>query len=511
MKTVSDKLFRLIKSLTSLEKGYFKKYASKNTPGEKNNYIILFDAIDSLEIYDENLLKKKLKNSNFITQLPVYKNYLFNLILKSLNSYSTYESVSTQISGLIQEAIVLSKKALTKEALKYLNRAKDLAVKFEKTNSMFEIFAAERSILMRATDKNTYKHRAKIYKEQLEFLKLVEKHIQLSWLSDKMVLYVEQTGDFRTEEREKEIKKIMQNPLLKRYEYLKDFTSKQLFLHIHIFEQLAKDDIKKVHYYLKKEIEMINEYKIMIPSLVRTYIHTLVNYLLFSNLLKDRASVKDALIKINQLKRMIKNKIPLDVEIMILSNKCYAEIIIYTNNCDMNKGRAAAKKVEQLLRDYPAEIPTALKVVLLLNTARFWFIDRNYENSLKLINFIINDIPASFRRDLYSLSRLFQLIIHFELGNFDVLENTLETAYRFMREHKFVFDVEASLFKFLRGVLRSPDNKYKDLYEELLNELEKSAHKTQSKITLGNFDFITWVKSKTMNKTMVELQKNENN
>lgn len=507
MKTVSDDLFRLVKSLTGSEKGYFKKHTTKNTPGKKNNYLVLFEAIDNMSTYDEDLLHKKLKYTSFDKQLPVYKNYLFNLILKSLYSYSTYETVESKITELIQNAGILSKKALHKEALKLLKKAKELAVKFENTNALLEILSNERAIIMTMPDKNIYENRAKIYNDQLELLKTLDKHLKLCWLSDKMVMFVESKGDFRMEEREKEINKIMSDPIIKKYDKLKDFTSKRYFLHIHIFKQFARDDIQKIHFYLKKEIALMQDYRFMIPTFVRNYIHTLVNYLLFSNLLKDRESIKDALLKINEFKRQIKNKIPLDIEIMILANTCYAEIIIYTNNCVMNKGRSVAKKIDQLLCTYSSEIPMGLRVILLFNTSRFWFIDRNFENSLKMINSLINEIPTSFKQDLYDFSRLFQLIIHFELGNFALLEDTVEATYRFMKGRKSIFEVETAIFKFLRKILRAQRNQFKKIYEELLSDLEESKDNTQSKITLGNFDFITWAKSKLQNKTMVQLVK----
>lgn len=496
--------------MTSLEKGYFKKYAAKNTPGEKNKYIILFDAVDKMSSYDENLLHKTLNHASFAKQLPVYKNYLYNLILRSLNSFSTYETIESKINELVQNAFILSNKALYGEALKHLRKAKAIAVKFENSKSLLEILAKERSIIMRMPDKNVYENRVKIYNEQVQLLKTLEKHLKLSWLSDRMVMYVELKGDFRTEEKEKEIKKIMSDPLLKKYEELKDFTSKEHYHRIHIFEQFAKDDIQKVHYYFKKEIELIQEYKFMIPTFVRTYIQTLVNYLLFSNLLKDRECVKDALLKINELKRGMKNKIPLDIQIMILSNTCYAEILIYTKNCEMNKGRITAKRIEQLLSKYSTEIPLALRVVLFFNTAYFWFIDGNFAGSLKMINCLINEIPTSFKKDIYNLCRLLQLVMHFELGNLDLIENTIESTYRFMRERKSIYEVEAAVFKFLKGILRVQENEYMKVYEELLFDLEKSKENPQSRITLSNFDFITWVKSKIMNTPMFQLMKEKN-
>ena len=67
MKIPSDDLFKLIKSLSKQEKVYFKQYASRKK--EHNNYIVLFDFIDSMNIYDERELKTKLKSESFIKNL----------------------------------------------------------------------------------------------------------------------------------------------------------------------------------------------------------------------------------------------------------------------------------------------------------------------------------------------------------------------------------------------------------------------------------------------------------
>jgi len=510
LKTVSNELFRLIKSLTRSEKGFFKKFAARNTPGEKNNYIILFDAIDNLDIYDENLLLKKLSNASFANQLPVYKTYLFNLVLKSLQNYSTYETQDAKITELIQNAGTLGKKALHKEALKLLKKAKQIAVKHENTKAQMEILANERSILMTMPDKNIYENRVEIYKQQQELLKLLDKHCRFAWLSDCMVMHIEQRGDFRTKESEKEIRKIMSNPLIKNNSKLNDYTSKRYILHIYLFDRLAKEDLPGIQHYIKKELELMHEYKHMLPAFIRTYIQTLVNYLMFSNLLKDRKSVVEAIKLINELKRRIKNRIPLDIEIIILANSCYAEIVIYRNNCEMKKGRVTANKIEQLLKEYPAEIPLALKIALLINTYCFYFIDGNFESALKCINKVINEFPPSFKRDIYDFSRLFQLLAHFELGNYDVLENSVDSVYRFMKERKSIYGVEAAIFNFLKKALRTENSRLKPVFEELLYELEKANETPQGKITMSNFNFIRWANSKIKGRSMAELTNGAN-
>ncbi|MEL7021626.1 MAG: hypothetical protein AAGK47_08460, partial [Bacteroidota bacterium] len=55
-KTPSEKLFKLVKSLSAPEKRYFKLFVSGK--GKKDSkYILLFDAIDAMKVFDEELLK----------------------------------------------------------------------------------------------------------------------------------------------------------------------------------------------------------------------------------------------------------------------------------------------------------------------------------------------------------------------------------------------------------------------------------------------------------------------
>ena len=57
-KTPSHKLFNLVKSLSGSEKRYFKLFVNKNQTGKDNKYILLFDALDTQENYDDEALRE---------------------------------------------------------------------------------------------------------------------------------------------------------------------------------------------------------------------------------------------------------------------------------------------------------------------------------------------------------------------------------------------------------------------------------------------------------------------
>src|SRR6218665_1596671 len=123
----SEDLFRLIKSLTPAEKGYFKKSAERYSVEKDNNYVKLFDLIDSQETYDE----KELLKADFVNQLPRQKNYLQSLLLKSLQSYDSESTFTLEIENSIQQIRALLKRGQYELCRKLLLKTKKDAVSNE--------------------------------------------------------------------------------------------------------------------------------------------------------------------------------------------------------------------------------------------------------------------------------------------------------------------------------------------------------------------------------------------
>ena len=108
----SDQLFQLIKSLNKSEKRYFNLYASRHTLGEKNNYVILFDAIDKQNEYDEASILKQFKKEAFINKFSITKARLYDVILDSLTAFHSASSIDAQLKRDLHCAEILYKKTL---------------------------------------------------------------------------------------------------------------------------------------------------------------------------------------------------------------------------------------------------------------------------------------------------------------------------------------------------------------------------------------------------------------
>lgn len=89
MKTPSSQLFDLIKSLSSEEKRLYKR-TSLEKKIKTPNYILLFDAIDKLLNYDEDVLKENIKCKIPVDKLSYLKNYLQRSIIGFLENYQAF-------------------------------------------------------------------------------------------------------------------------------------------------------------------------------------------------------------------------------------------------------------------------------------------------------------------------------------------------------------------------------------------------------------------------------------
>ena len=85
---IKENLVGLVKSLTMSEKRYFNLFAARNSKGENNHYIKLFDLIDKTGSTEKRVIKKLYEDDDFMkNQFRSYKYRLYKQILKSLTSY----------------------------------------------------------------------------------------------------------------------------------------------------------------------------------------------------------------------------------------------------------------------------------------------------------------------------------------------------------------------------------------------------------------------------------------
>lgn len=134
----NDQLFELIDSMSKAEKRHFKLYSSFQS-GSKN-YVELFSFIDRQVAYNEDKIRKRFEGEKFLIQLHVTKNYLYKLILKSLESLHQNKSVKAQVPSLVNRISILSERELYNQAAKLLKKAMKMASEQELLTDLLKLY-----------------------------------------------------------------------------------------------------------------------------------------------------------------------------------------------------------------------------------------------------------------------------------------------------------------------------------------------------------------------------------
>lgn len=124
------------------------------------------------------------------------------------------------------------------------------------------------------------------------------------------------------------------------------------------------------------------------------------------------------------------------------------EMLLYVKNCDIARGRRTAKKVEDEILQYKTEVPRQIKISLLGNTAAFHIIDGNFDAALRINNILMKDSSANFRSDVHFTAKILQLLIHYEMKNYSLLDYLVPSVYKYLKSHYAIFKCEAILIDF---------------------------------------------------------------
>lgn len=138
MRTSSDLLWKLVRSMSAAEKLYFRRNFAR--PGSNSLYLRIFDALARQKTYDEEALLRKFNPSLHRRNIASQKNYLYRQLCEALIHCDTAEDSMHEIykqfqlirllrkKGMLDEAHTLWKKTVVKarhaEAFAFLNLLK---------------------------------------------------------------------------------------------------------------------------------------------------------------------------------------------------------------------------------------------------------------------------------------------------------------------------------------------------------------------------------------------------
>ncbi len=500
----STELFSLIQTLTKSEKRFFKLNSSLQS-GEKN-YLKLFDFIEKQTSYNEDELKNYFSNEKFIQHLPSEKNHLYKLVLKSLRAYYSDQSVKSQLKQDIKNVEILYQKALYKECAKFVKRAKKTAVDYEKFYYLFELIAWEKKLMEEDYEEGLFNHNLDdLIEEETRVIgqlrNLAEYHILYSKIN-----YVFRSGGFtRNEAERKVVEEISEYHLIKGKNTAISVRATSICYYIQGLCAASIRDYETALINFRKTKAILEKNQKIKSDLPNRYIYTL-NFLMHCYL--DFNDFENAEKMYKELCELNDNKEykSLDSEVKIFSTAAIGKMQILTKQGEFSKALEIIPEIDSKVEKYADKLNKEKILLIDYSKAYVYFGVGDFKQSLKLINGVLNDNEKQLRQDVYSFSRIFNLVIHFELGNFDFIEYESKSTSRFLNKHEKDYQIEKVFMKYIKKIAKEdfgPDKKI--IFEDFYTEVEELMKDPSEQVILEYFDVKSWLYSKVKRKDFAEV------
>jgi hypothetical protein len=471
--TGSDDLYSLIHSLTTEEKGYFKKF-SKRHASKGSTTLQLFDAINKQEVFEEKTLKKKFRN------YVVAKNHLFNMILDSLVISDKSPGLQRELLKQLQYILLLQKKGLLNKAIQLnqnaLLKAEEAEMFWvqeefrrnafslarntwgakERFQKIKELFAETRNIRQKQDDRDKF---SELYQDLISF------EFQGIWFAEKKLPSLDKYEEILNKEKPLSVTATRYLLLAKECcAIIKANYEEQYQISRSIFEA------EKILWKRKSPLSEYFKYIKALRSLILGALYT------------KRVEIAD---KINE--EMIKVKSDSHLE-NVENELCYFlhKQYIFFDSGKFVEGESFTKKYfpHELVKKYGNRFHQ-FPLEFYKNKVMFEFLNRNYNAVFRTIaDLELLDIKkkASF---YYKCCELLKILLQVDMGNFELLQTMITSSTK----HLVAYGLTPFEKKILLHLRKINTLNAKQSIQALVDILEKSEEQI---LLWNNFNLKTW-------------------
>ncbi len=491
MKTTSEDLFHLIHSLRKSEKRSFKLSASVDK--KEKLYVTLFDLVEAQKVYDEEAIIKKLNIKKSV--FAVYKNHLYHLLLQRMSNM--FSGKETEVRRLLTQADFLHGKGLYSHFEKILLKAKKIASDNDSDSHLFEILNMEHQNAWRKRDMNKAEQ---VMNEDKKTLALFNNKRQYRHLSNAIIMELARAGDGRNPVEAKKINTLMKHPFIRNEKNALTFRSKNSLYHTLSLYYSVNNDPGRSYLYAKKAVSLYLDASEKIEHDPFNYLLTLHLMLAACHSLKKFDESKIYIDKLRLDPGVLQNELE---KFWAFSTYHDSNLHFYIKTGRFNEGVPAAEEMLHEFEKYSSKIEASQTTVLYTHVAKIYFGSGNYSKCLFWLNKIFNEkYPLNARPGLESNLRLFYLIVHFEKGNYSLLQSLAKSTQNELAGKGLLYKFEMAMLDFFGKKISKKEDVLKAMIK-LKQEIEIITK--EERMPFEEFDYLSWIDSKIQNKSFAEI------
>lgn len=448
MKVPSDDLEKLMRTLSSREKGYFKARINKSPNGKEDNALKLFEHIES---------KKSIKDYPNYSQ---NKFQLYQRILSSLHHYHAFKSEKEQLKKNLHVIQLLTGRNLHDQAMKILKKSKKIALKYEYFDYMVILLNLEKRTTARVMKFKFVKELSTQIKHYLNLISITEEYWYIQQIAYQYMIQNTQSD----EEANQFLSEVKSNPMLQLDEWKSSAYAKLFYFNAKALIAYHDRDYKETHKNHKSYIGTYEEHPFLLEIQPHIYIIGYNNYLIDCSLIKAYEEFEIGLEYLNE-----KVKEPIFRKIRNVESLIYKMTIV--SRLDMLYMSYNFDKVYPILKDLKSNIvkhklATHEKVALKLIAGASCFFLKKYEEANEWIVDLLQSLEDKHETGIIRHSRILNLLIQLELGNYQYLEYLVKNTKRTLKKENELSETEDMIFFYLQKLIKCSIADQKSVWSE---------------------------------------------
>ncbi|MEL6131811.1 MAG: hypothetical protein AAFR59_00455 [Bacteroidota bacterium] len=445
-----DPLHELILSLSMSEKRYFKIFAQRHTMGDENKYVFLFDILCEMETYHQETLREKLQEIGLsIDFLSADKNYLYQLVLKSLSGFHAGKTNSLKVKETLHQIEILYEKGLYPQCLSLIQKGQKIADQYDLYPIYLELSNWERKVLIQQSRTGEVKTALSRAADRLAFLDNVNAFMQLYY---RMYALRQEIPKARNAEDREKFEDLISHPFLEDERIALSFQAKLHFWRIHALYHLATDNPVKELFAYEKLLSLMDSSKDYAQEFPYDYVSIYGRILMLKRNAPDEEFHKTLNFlhrfpsRIKKSRRNVNFRAQADA--MRISLQRLLFLGRFQDAVTSQEERAAFVRKNRSM--YTAEEWVQIQYLM----AYAWIGAGESKKALPMINYLINETDDRVAPDYQSFARVLNLIIHYELQNYTLMKYTGDAATRLLQRRKRLSPSLKVLFRLFKRLAR---------------------------------------------------------
>ncbi|MDB4539268.1 hypothetical protein N9231_02540 [Saprospiraceae bacterium] len=501
-----DQLISLMKSLTKAEKRNFKLYVNRLQSKSDVKFVQLFDVVDKLDSWNDVVILKKLPSIKK-AQLANLKRHLYKQILISLRLIHIHKNVDIQIREQIDFAKILYGKGLYIQSLKLLERIRVIAQDNHQDLLLLDILEFQKVIEERhiTRSRQTANKVESLIQASEEQSKIISNSSKLTNLKIEIHGFYIQYGHVKNDKDVKVVRELF-SKRLKDIELEGLTFYEKVYLHqcyvwyyytLLNFKKCLADAIKWTDIFEQNPSMKREE-----PDLYMRGVHYELTCLYN---LKKVTKFNEVLSHLENFNDFMGEEMKTVSKILYFLYFSTAKLNKHRLEGSFDEGIEHVPEIIDKINEYETHLDPHRILVLYYKIAFQFFGKGDYNTMLDYINKIINLEFGQLREDLQGYARLLQLIGHYELENYELLEYLAPSTYRFLEKMKELNVMQTETLKFLKKLIKTRNVGHRELFISFRDKLTKLENDPHSIRALVYLDLIPWVESKIQKRSIQSI------